>query len=108
MLAHRDSKPKTVVGYFGLNQQIKMRRLFERLTIKPALMYDSIMTTQSQEKIPSDSNTVRTAFEEGIPSASIEVHGDKWCVWGNSGVGDLVDDALVFGERRVFGFALVE
>ena len=66
------------------------------------------MTTQSQEKTPPDSNAVRMAFEEGIPAASVEVYGDKWCVLGDNGVGDLVDDALVFGKRRVFGFALVE
>ena len=67
-----------------------------------------IMKTQSQEIIPADINTVRTAYEEGIPAASIEIHGYKWCIWGNNGVNDLVDDALVFGERRVFGFALME
>ncbi len=53
-------------------------------------------------------NVVKVAYEDGIPSASVEVYGDKWCVLGNGGLSDVVDDSFVFGERNVFGFALVE
>lgn len=50
-------------------------------------------------------NFIRTAYEDGIQTASIEVHGDKWCVFGND-LG-IVDDSSVFSKRYVFGFALV-
>jgi hypothetical protein len=44
------------------------------------------------------------AFDQ--PMASVEIHGDEWCVLGNTRVSDLIDNALVYGERQVFGFPL--
>lgn len=51
---------------------------------------------------------VRTAYEEGIPSASINIYGDKWCVFGNDRVLNIIDDSLFFSERNVFGFSLMK
>ena len=48
------------------------------------------------------------AGEFGQPMASVEIHGDKWCVLGNSRVSDLVDDTLVYSELQVFGFSLTK
>jgi hypothetical protein len=46
------------------------------------------------------------AFDQ--PMSSVEIHGDDWCVLGNRGVCDLVNDPLVYGERQVFGFPLAK
>ncbi len=40
------------------------------------------------------------------PMALTEIHGDKWCVLGDSRVSDVVDDPLVYRELQVFGFSL--
>lgn len=47
---------------------------------------------------------VAGAFD--APMSSVEIHGDKWCVLGNGGVLNFVDDTLLYGERKIFGFAL--
>jgi hypothetical protein len=46
------------------------------------------------------------AGEFGQPMASVEIHGDKWCVLGNGRVSDVVDNTLVYSELQVFGFTL--
>ncbi len=56
----------------------------------------------------TNNGTVNTAYEDGIPMASIEVHGDKWCVFGDQGIFRFEDDSLFFRERNIFGFALME
>lgn len=40
------------------------------------------------------------------PMASVEIHGDKWCVLGDSGLSDLMDDSLIYSKLQVFGFPL--
>ena len=40
------------------------------------------------------------------PMALAEIHGDKWCVLGNSGVSDVMDDPFVYSKLQVFGFPL--
>jgi hypothetical protein len=65
-------------------------------------------TPCEQADEPIASSGIRTAYEDGIPAASIEVYGDKWCVFGNDNVSNLMDDALFFSKRNVFGFALME
>jgi len=40
------------------------------------------------------------------PMASVEIHGDKWCVLGNNGFPDLMNDSLVYNKLQVFGFSL--
>lgn len=42
------------------------------------------------------------------PMASIEIHGDQWCVWGNDRVSDFSNDALVYSKGQVFGFPLAK
>jgi len=42
------------------------------------------------------------------PMASVEIHGDQWCVLGDNGVLDLMDNAFVYRERQVFGFSLAK
>jgi hypothetical protein len=64
--------------------------------------------SQKKEKAQADLNAARTAYEEGIPMASIEVHGDKWCAFGNDSLSAFVDNPLLYCKREVFGFALVE
>jgi hypothetical protein len=56
----------------------------------------------------TDENAAKTPYEDGIPTALIEVHGDKWCVLGDIRLPDLMDDALAFSKRQVFGFPLVK
>ena len=67
------------------------------------------MNAATQEPDQLTTNHVfKAAYEDGIPSASVEVYGDKWCVLGDSSVLNLVDDSFVFGERNIFGFPLVK
>ena len=40
------------------------------------------------------------------PMALAEIHGDKWCVLGDSGVPDVMDDPFVYSKLQVFGFPL--
>lgn len=68
-------------------------------------MHPSAIEQASQ---PTTGNSVRTAYEDGIPMASVEIHGDKWCVLGNDRVPGFVDDSLLYSKREVFGFALVK
>jgi hypothetical protein len=50
-------------------------------------------------------------FFAGIPQpdaamALTEIHGDKWCVFGDAGISDFVNDALRYSKTQVFGFPL--
>lgn len=47
---------------------------------------------------------VAGAFD--APMASVEIHGDKWCVLGNNRFSDLMNDSLVYSKLQVFGFSL--
>jgi hypothetical protein len=66
------------------------------------------MNARQIEDRKDDPNSARTAYEEGIPSASIQIHGDEWCVFGNVRLSNFVDYSLFFRERQVFGFPLVK
>ena len=46
--------------------------------------------------------------ESHAPMALAEIHGDVWCVLGNRGISDFVDDSLLYSKRQVFGFPLSE
>jgi len=63
---------------------------------------------QTSELPSRDTNRVKLAHEEGIPTASVEIYGDKWCIFGNNRFEDFVDDPLFFCKRNVFGFSLME
>src|SRR6266516_3145533 len=47
-------------------------------------------STSERNNQPVTDNVVRTAHEDGIPMASIEIHGDKWCVFGDDRVSGFV------------------
>ena len=78
------------------------------LTPPGELLLSGVMRSPACEQTnrPVNDNGVRTAYEDGIPTASIEVYGDKWCVFGNCGVSNLVDDSLFFSESQDFGFPM--
>lgn len=61
-----------------------------------------------QNNQPLTDNSVRTAYEEGIPMALVDVHGDKWCVFGDDRVPGFMDNSLLYSKREVFGFPLVK
>lgn len=63
-------------------------------------------TRTTDPEQPSAGYFVAGSYDE--PMSSVEIHGDKWCVFGNSRVSDLADDSLVYSKLQVFGFALAK
>lgn len=72
------------------------------------LQDDAMKPTSAQLDQPDTNNTIRVAFEDGIPTASVQVHGDKWCTARDRWIDNVVDNSPLLGERSVFGFALME
>ena len=44
--------------------------------------------------------------QRGEVMALAEIHGDQWCVFGDSGLSDFVNDPLFYSKLQVFGFPL--
>lgn len=84
------------------------------LTVSPELVIllkvsgNPSMNIGAKQDCERSSTEARTAHEEGIPSASIQIYGDKWCVFRDIGFLNFMDNSLFFREREVFGFPLVK
>jgi len=84
------------------------------LTVSPELV--TVLTVSSNPSMnigakqdrDRPSTEVRTAHEEGIPAASIQIYGDEWCIFGNIRLSNFMDNSLFLSERQVFGFPLVK
>ncbi len=78
-----------------------------------ATCYDNLpergATVMSEREIKPDQPIVG-CFMAGTPieapMASVQIHGDQWCVFGNRSSANLVNDASVYSKLQVFGFPL--
>lgn len=70
-------------------------------------MINRIMSLDSPD-FPDMYSFAGYPYKEKKRPLLINIDGYEWCVFGDRGLNDIVDDPLFFGKLSIFGFPLTE